>query len=71
MDVYKKLINVRTDDINIIEEIKSKDSEEVKKEDIQDISEPKIILSYECDSSSFGGSLKSINKKVLTLIIKF
>ena len=63
MDVDKKPTYDKTNFYNIIEERKSEDSEEVKKENIEDISEPKSILSDESNSSSSEDSLDKDEKK--------
>ena len=67
MDVDKKPTYDKTNFYNIIEERKSEDSEEVKKENIEDISEPKSILSDESNSSSSEDSLDKDEKKIQTL----
>ena len=66
--LIKKPTYDKTNFYNIIEERKSEDSEEVKKENIEDISEPKSILSDESNSSSSEDSLdKDEKKKIQTL----
>ena len=77
LKVVKKVILIRmlikkenTYDFNIIEERKSENSEEVKKENIQHLTELKSILRDKWNFSSSKSYIEKQNKKIMTLMIK-